>query len=104
MDNQMRREKLYEMLENAEEACRRMKDGDKYILLKARIHGGLLFISMDNSYDGIFQVKNGHFISRKRNEEGIGLKSVRSLAQSHAGSAEFIPGEKMFRSEICIML
>ena len=95
---------LGNLLENAEEACRRMKDGDKYILLKARIHGGLLFISMDNSYDGIFQVKNGHFISRKRNEEGIGLKSVRSLAQSHAGSAEFIPGEKMFRSEICIML
>ena len=95
---------LGNLLENACEACRRMTEGERWIRLRAKVHGDLLFISMDNSCSGAVQLQDGRYLSSKRNEEGIGLRSVRSLAKAHDGSAEFTSGDNWFRSEICVRL
>jgi signal transduction histidine kinase len=95
---------LGNLLENAGEACRRMTEGERWIRLRTKVHGELLFISMDNSCEGTVQPQDGRYLSSKRNEEGIGLRSVRSLAKVHGGTAEFTSGDNWFRSEICVRL
>ena len=95
---------LGNLLENAEEACRRMTEGEQWVRLRTKVHGELLFISMDNSCGGTVQPQDGRYLSSKRSGEGIGLRSVRSLAKVHGGSAEFTSGDNWFRSEICVRL
>ena len=77
-------------LENAIEACRRMKHGSRYIRVNAKIHGGILGIAVDNSFDGIVKMRDGKILSKKRvDEEGIGLSSIRAIAEKYSGKANF---------------
>lgn len=92
------------LLENAIEACRLMKPESRYINLFSRVNGAMLFISMDNSFNGVVHKQNDEFLSSKRAGIGTGLHSVRSLAETHSGSAEFKTTENRFRSEICLKL
>ena len=81
-----------------------MTEGEQWVRLRTKVHGELLFISMDNSCGGTVQPQDGRYLSSKRSGEGIGLRSVRSLAKVHGGSAEFTSGDNWFRSEICVRL
>ncbi|MDL2293142.1 GHKL domain-containing protein [Ruminococcaceae bacterium OttesenSCG-928-D13] len=86
------------LLENAVEACRRMETGSRYIRMSTRTHHNNLFITMANSHKGDLRRKDGVFYSTKRAGEGIGLSSVRAVAQKYRGDVEYsaTPGE--FRS------
>ena len=90
-------------LENALEACRRMSNRKKYIHVKSKLHGNILGITIDNSFDGIIDEKNGTFLSRKRiKEEGIGLSSVRAVATKYTGTALFEFDDTEFRASIVL--
>jgi hypothetical protein len=90
-------------LENAVEACRRMNGGQKYIHIKSRLRGNILVITIDNSYDGKIEGKNGTILSRKRdNEEGIGLSSVRAVAAKYEGTALISFDDKEFRTSMIL--
>ncbi len=92
------------LLENATEACSRMKSGARYITLNSQVRGEVLFITMDNSYDGNVSKKGERFYSSKRPGFGTGLSSVQSLAETHNGSASFEALENEFRSEVYVRL
>lgn len=92
------------LLENAIEACHVMRPESRYIKLCSKVNGAMLFISMDNSFNGVVHIKDGEFLSSKRQGPVTGLHSVRSLAESHDGSAEFKTTENRFRSEVCLRL
>lgn len=90
-------------LENALEACRKINSEERYISVKSRICGDMLGITIDNSFDGIVQEKNGAFLSGKRvNEEGVGLSSVRAVAAKYNGSAFFTYNDKEFCASIVL--
>ena len=90
-------------LENALEACRRMENGQKYIHVKSKLHGNMLGITIDNSFDGKVEIKNGKLLSRKRDsEEGLGLSSVRAVAAKYNGTALFTFKENEF--QVSVML
>ncbi|MCI2106701.1 MAG: GHKL domain-containing protein [Intestinimonas sp.] len=92
-------------IENALEACRRMESGPKYIHVKSKIHGDILGIVVDNSFDGKVEVRNGKFLSRKRNnEEGLGIASVRAIAAKYRGTALCRYDEKEFRVSVMLNL
>jgi len=65
------------LLENALNACRRMKNGNKYIRVRSNIKGNFLGIEVTNSFDG------------QHGSEGIGLSSVKAVCEKHGGFAEF---------------
>ncbi len=92
------------LLENAIEACVRLPVAERRISLAASIIGDMLFISIDNTFDGQLNVKNDLFQSRKRDGSGTGLVSVRSIAQRHSGSASFRVLDKTFRAEVSVRL
>ena len=84
------------LLENAVEACRRVKNGNKFIRVRARIEGDSLSIVVINSFDGLWREcgKDGVYLSRKINEgesprEGVGLSSVKAVCGKHRGFAQY---------------
>ena len=99
---------LGNLLENALDACRRMpparKDSPYTIRLFTRETGLLFFLCVENSYDGIIISDNGHFLSRKRNgkRSGIGISSIREIAERHGGSVTVYPMEHLFRVGITL--
>ncbi|WP_409968922.1 GHKL domain-containing protein [Bengtsoniella intestinalis] len=92
------------ILENATEACARMDGGAPFISLTSHVHNGLLVILQKNSFDGAIHQKNGVFYSSKRDEAGIGLSSVASIAHKHNGSATFTAQDQVFQSAIYVCI
>lgn len=95
---------LGNMLENAIDACKQMEDGHKFITINSKLHHKTLVITMDNSFDGNYIVENGRARSSKRNGFGIGLSSIKSLAQKYNGNVEFKKQEDVFLSSVLLEL
>jgi hypothetical protein len=78
------------LLDNAVEACRRMKHGRKFITVRSYIEADSLSVGVTNSFDGNWRERNGAYISRKEtaeaDREGIGLQSIKALCEKHGGS------------------
>ncbi len=79
------------LMENAIEACGRMSCGERILRLNADVKEGYLIVTAENSFDGDFCRQGGVFYSRKRNyaSEGVGLSSVRAIAEKYGGYVEF---------------
>lgn len=92
------------ILENATEACERMHDEDKFIHISSHLHNGMLIIKQKNSFVGKISEIDGQFYSSKRNEIGIGLASVQSVAQKHGGNAVYTFENKVFITSIYIQI
>lgn len=92
------------LLENALEACKRMKTGSRFIRLNTKVCGEVLFITMDNSCDGTVRRDGDDFYSAKRSGLGTGLSSIRAIAESHNGGASFECLENEFRSKVYVRL
>ena len=89
------------LLENAIEACAYIKDSSKrFILLKASFHMNTYVITMENAFDGTILMKDNLMISRKRDEVGIGLMSIKGIAKKRKGEAYFSGEDELFHSRI----
>ena len=83
------------LLENAIEAA--AKPAEKKILFTMRYSGGVLFLQIKNTYDGIIKIDNGRVIGRKiTDSHGIGLRSVRDLVNEQNGKLEISVEENYF--------
>ena len=77
---------LSNLLENALEASLRTAPARRRIKLTAYLHGNsLALIQVENTYDGVIREKGGVFQSSKRKGDGIGLQSVRHIAEKSGG-------------------
>ena len=77
---------LSNLLENAFEASLRTAPARRRIKLTAYLHGSsLALIQVENTYDGVIREKGGVFQSSKRKGDGIGLQSVRHIAEKSGG-------------------
>lgn len=94
------------LIENAIEACARMEpDLERYIRIYAKLQGRILGITIDNSFDGQLNIKNKKILSRKRNgEEGVGLSSVRAVAEKYHGHVEMNVAGKEFQFSLMLNL
>lgn len=92
------------ILENAVEACERMDTGERYVTIKSNLQNKMLTIIMDNSYNGEATKIGDKFRSAKRNNLGIGLASVQSIAKEYHGDAEFVAKEDEFSSSVYLSL
>lgn len=92
------------LLENAVEACNRMTEGHKFIVLNSSIQYQFLTITMDNSFNGEFKEINGKFLSSKRDDFGIGLCSIKTVAENRNGNAEFHCDGLVFLSSVYVKI
>ena len=92
------------LLENAVEGCKRTNNIEKYINIASVIQGEMLAITMDNSFDGKAIKIGDNFCSSKRNDFGIGISSIRSIAREKGGNARFEYDDKRFSSSVFLRI
>ena len=92
------------ILENAVEACERMKEGERFIRIRSSLQNSLLTITMDNSFNGEVTKIGDRFRSAKRNNLGIGLASVQAIAREAHGDATFSAEDRIFSSSVYLSL
>lgn len=94
---------LSNLLENAMEASLRTAPEKRRVNVSARLHSeNMLLLSVENSYDGQVQEKDGVFFSSKRPGEGIGLQAVRHIAEKNGGYCRFLYGNGVFAANVML--
>ena len=74
-------------LDNAIEACKKMKTAPKWIRLHICNIKEMTMIKIENSYEQQPVQEKGHFISTKEEAQlhGLGVKSMRAIVEKYAG-------------------
>ncbi len=81
---------LSNLLENALEASQRTDPARRQIKARAyRPSGHMILLTVENAFDGEIKEKDGVFQSSKRIGEGIGIHSVRRIADKNGGYSRF---------------
>ena len=93
---------LQNLLENALEASRNA-EGQRYIRLRASIHGdNLVLLIVENPYSGQLIERDGVFQSTKRTGVGVGLQSVAHIAEKNGGYCRFLYGNGVFTGNVML--
>jgi len=94
---------LSNLLENALEASLRTAPARRRIKLTAYLHGNsLALIQVENTYDGVIREKGGIFQSSKRKGDGVGLQSVRHIAEKSGGVSTVTYQDGVFRARVML--
>ena len=94
-------------LENALEACRRMQGGNKFISIRSSVETNTLSIGVINSFDGLWNEKNGVYLSRKKNgevREGVGLSSVKAVCTKYDGLVQIEISGKVWKASALVYM
>ena len=91
-------------LDNAVTACKAY-DEKRFIRIASEVSGGILAITVDNSFDGVLQTENGKILSSKReHEEGIGIASMKKICADHGGRSKFIAEQNRFEASFILQI
>ena len=97
---------LNNALDNALEACKRQKEGKKFMELKAYRRENMFFIILKNSFDGSLNrdKEGGRLRTTKTDagEHGLGLRNIEMCAEKYYGKEESTVRDKEF--ELAVML
>lgn len=94
---------LSNLLENALEASLRTEPARRRIGVQAYMHSGrLLLIQAENAFDGEIHEKNGVLQSTKRKGRGIGVQSVRRIAEKTGGASTFTYRDGVFLAQVML--
>ena len=94
---------LANLLENALEASLRTDPARRRIGVRAYMHSSrLLLIQVENAFDGEIHEKNGMFQSSKRKGSGVGVQSVRRIAEKTGGASNFTHQEGIFVAKVML--
>ena len=94
---------LSNVLENALEASLRTAPARRRIELTAYLHGNsLALIQVENTYDGVIREKDGVFQSSKRKGDGVGLQSVRHIAEKSGGVSTVTYQDGLFCAKVML--
>ena len=94
---------LSNLLENAFEASLRTAPARRKIAITAYVHAErLLLVEVENAFDGAVHEKSGVFRSSKRRENGIGIQSVRHIAEKTGGASTFTYQNGIFSAKVML--
>ena len=103
MDSMLIQQVLMNLLENALEASLRTAAVRRQITVTAYLHAAhLLLIEIENPFDGTVKEKDGVFRSSKRKGDGVGLRSVRHIAERSGGASTFTYQDGVFRARVML--
>ena len=67
-------------------------------------HKHLLLIQVENTFEGKIQEKNHIFQSSKRPGNGVGIQSVRHIAEKNGGDSSFTYENGVFTAKIMLRI
>lgn len=91
------------LLENALDGAKTTK-GPAQISFNGRIIGNNLIITVDNSFDGVVEMKGKHYLSTKHQGTGLGLSNVERFATSHGGHLSISHDAHAFHTSVLLPL
>lgn len=97
-------------LDNACEACRKLKEKDPgakaFIRLNSFKKGKLLFIKIENSFDGAICLKESgefpHTDKKDKNAHGIGLINIQNTVEKYEGAVDWKVAGRVFTLSVMI--
>ena len=94
---------LSNLLENALEASLCTAPARRQIKVTAYLHAErLLLIEVENAYDGEVREKDGVFRSSKRKGNGVGIQSVKHIAEKNGGASTFTYQDGVFSAKVML--
>lgn len=90
------------LVENAIESCVAQKTGDRFIKIKAQMVGAQLAIAVENSYDGEILKDADDFLSTKHSGCGVGVSSVRGVAEKSGGNFRVSHADGVFKVAVLL--
>lgn len=96
---------LGNLWENAVTAASAVKGPEKRISLSVWRRDGRLLFEMENTYSGRLREQDGNFASTKTTGDmghGIGISSIRGIAEKYQGIAEFSYTENVFKVRVLL--
>ena len=94
---------LANLLENALEASLRTDPARRRIGVRAYMHSSrLVLIQVENAFDGEIHEKNGVLQSSKRKGSGVGVQSVRRIAEKTGGASTFTHQNGVFAARVML--
>lgn len=97
---------LQNLLQNALEACEKVSEGERFISLAGRRKGRFLLIEVKNSFAGdLVWGADGLPVTDKKTDvsmHGIGLSSVRRIAEKYMGEMDICPENQVFRVTVMV--
>ncbi|WP_407153019.1 ATP-binding protein [Marinilactibacillus psychrotolerans] len=94
---------LGNLLENSYEANLKDDITEKFIDVKIKYKKSVLFIWIQNSFDGkILKVNNGKFLTNKQDKDwhGIGIESIKEIVKKYNGECQFQTKYNRFQVKI----
>ena len=96
---------LSNLLENAIQASQKTEVSRRKINVEIYLHyNHLLLIQVENTFDGKIRKKNDIVQSSKRTGNGIGIQSVRHIAEKTGGASSFTCDNGVFTAKIMLRL
>ena len=93
------------ILENGILACEEAPEEKRRLHLTMQMQGGKrLFLVVTNSHGGHIRCRGGRYLSTRQHGEGLGLRSVPSIAARYGGTAEFSHDDREFVSNVMLPL
>ena len=94
------------LVENAIEACQRIKDETKtkFINISSKYENGTLRILVENSSNDNVEFDGPFPISQKENPSGIGTKTIYELAQSYNGLCDYSLSNGVFTARLILVV
>ena len=94
---------LSNLLENAFEASLRTAPARRKIKVTAYVHAApLVLIETENAFDGEINENSGVFRSSKRKGNGIGIQSVRHIAEKSGGASTVTYQDGLFCAKVML--
>lgn len=94
---------LSNLLENAQEASLRTAPRSRQIDVAAYLHSSrIVLIQVTNAFGGEIREKQGVFQSSKRRGSGVGIQSVRRIAEKSGGASSFTHQDGIFTAKVML--
>ncbi len=94
---------LGNLLSNAVEACQRQTQGTPSITINIGQAGeSMIALSIQNTYSHLIRMKDGRFLSSKREDMGTGTTSVRYLVERYHGILKFDYSNGIFEASLLL--
>ena len=95
---------LYNLFDNAIEACENIYTREKWIYLSLRLINNMFMLCIQNSYEIEPKYENGELLTIKTDKHfhGIGMKSVKKIVEKYEGQLEYDNKQNIFEVSITL--
>lgn len=97
---------LGNLIENAISGCMTVSEKEnRYHCLSVTVKNDVnLYIVSTNRFNGIVTLKDGRYLSTKRRGNGIGIHSMKMIAEKYHGVARFYHSEDEFYGDVMLLM